>query len=131
MGKYGQPSPPDYSVPVPIVDVGVVPTRMNQGLVPVRVAVRLVRRVVGVVGVLVMLVVEAPSAVHSLASPPPDILYGHPEPSAAKQMQNAPQKWHLLFFASLNNLRSTGLWLWVSTADDWATPQSTRCLKSK
>ena len=44
-------------MPVPMVDVGVVRVRMNHWLVPVRVAVRLVRRFGGVVDVLVMLVV--------------------------------------------------------------------------
>ena len=44
-------------MPVPMVDVGVVRVRMNHWLVPVRVAVRLVRRFGGVVDVLVMFVV--------------------------------------------------------------------------
>ena len=44
-------------MPVPVMNVGVMRVRMKQGLVPVRVAVRLASRVVRTVGVLVMFIV--------------------------------------------------------------------------
>ncbi len=57
MGKLGQPSLRNESVPVPVVDVGIMRVHMKQGLVPVRVAVRFSSRIVRGVPMLVMFIV--------------------------------------------------------------------------